>query len=132
MFAGKSSALLSRIRRHRAIGKQVMVITSSLDKRYSVEPALTSHDKESVAAIAVAELDSYNCLCFGGTWKKGHPICPMFGFFKLRLSAVKFYSFALIKMGLLEHYRDNSLSVQILTSTNIQRMNEFGVLLLKA
>jgi len=56
MFAGKSSALLSRIRRHRAIGKQVMVITSSLDKRYSVEPALASHDKESVSAVAVATL----------------------------------------------------------------------------
>jgi len=56
MFAGKSSALLARIRRQRAIGKQVIVITSSLDKRYSVEPALTSHDKDSVAAIAVSEL----------------------------------------------------------------------------
>ena len=58
MFAGKSSALLSRIRRSKAIGKNVMVITSSLDKRYSVEPALTSHDKESVAAVAVAKLMS--------------------------------------------------------------------------
>jgi len=58
MFAGKSSALLSRIRRSKAIGKNVMVITSSLDKRYSVEPALMSHDKESVAAIAVAKLMS--------------------------------------------------------------------------
>ena len=58
MFAGKSSALLSRIRRSKAIGKSVMVITSSLDKRYSVEPALTSHDKESVAAFATSELIS--------------------------------------------------------------------------
>ena len=56
MFAGKSSALLARIRRQRAIGKKVIVITSSLDKRYSVEPSLTSHDMESVAAIAVDEL----------------------------------------------------------------------------
>ena len=58
MFAGKSSALLSRIRRSKAIGKNVMVITSSLDKRYSVEPALVSHDKESVAAFATAKLMS--------------------------------------------------------------------------
>jgi thymidine kinase len=58
MFAGKSSALLSRIRRSKAIGKNVMIITSSLDKRYSVEPALTSHDKESVAAVAVTKLMS--------------------------------------------------------------------------
>lgn len=56
MFAGKSSALLARIRRQRAIGKKVIVITSSLDKRYSVEPSLTSHDMESVAAVAVDEL----------------------------------------------------------------------------
>ena len=33
-----------------------MVITSSLDNRYSVEPALVSHDKESVAAFATKEL----------------------------------------------------------------------------
>ena len=58
MFAGKSSALLSRIRRSKAIGKSVMVITSSLDKRYSVEAALVSHDKESVAAFATSELMS--------------------------------------------------------------------------
>jgi len=58
MFAGKSSALLSRIRRSKAIGKSVMVITSSLDKRYSVEPALVSHDKESVAAFATSKLMS--------------------------------------------------------------------------
>jgi thymidine kinase len=56
MFAGKSSALLSRIRRSKAIGKNVMVITSSLDKRYSVEPALISHDKESIAAFATSKL----------------------------------------------------------------------------
>ena len=56
MFAGKSSALLSRIRRSKAIGRNVMVITSSLDNRYSVEPALVSHDKESVAAFATKEL----------------------------------------------------------------------------
>lgn len=35
-----------------------MVITSSLDKRYSVEPALVSHDKESVAAFATSKLMS--------------------------------------------------------------------------
>ena len=56
MFAGKSSALLSRIRRSKAIGRNVTVITSSLDNRYSVEPALVSHDKESVAAFATKEL----------------------------------------------------------------------------
>jgi len=55
MFAGKSSALLSRIRRSRAIGKNVMVITSSLDNRYSVK-SVTSHDKDSVAALAVDSL----------------------------------------------------------------------------
>ena len=57
MFAGKSSAILSRIRRSRAIGKTVMVITSSLDNRYSVK-SVTSHDKDSVAALAVDSLVS--------------------------------------------------------------------------
>ena len=55
MFAGKSSAILSRIRRNRAIGKNVMVITSSLDNRYAVK-SVTSHDKDSVAALAVESL----------------------------------------------------------------------------
>jgi len=55
MFAGKSSALLSRIRRSRAIGKNVMVITSSLDNRYSVQ-SVTSHDKDSIPAISVDSL----------------------------------------------------------------------------
>ena len=55
MFAGKSSAILSRIRRSRAIGKTVMVITSSLDNRYSVQ-SITSHDKDSIPAKAVDSL----------------------------------------------------------------------------
>ena len=38
-----------------------------------------------------AELDSHNSLCFRSTWKKGHPICPIYGFFKLWLRVVKFY-----------------------------------------
>jgi len=62
MFAGKSSALLSRIRRNKAIGKRVMILTSSLDKRYSVTPLIISHDKDSVDAIAVSTLCP--CLSF--------------------------------------------------------------------
>ncbi len=52
MFAGKSSALLSIVRRHRAMGWQVMVITHSIDKRYGDDPQIVNHDLQKIPAIA--------------------------------------------------------------------------------
>jgi thymidine kinase len=52
MFAGKSSALLTIVRRHRALGWPVMVITHSIDKRYGDDPQIVNHDLQRLPAIA--------------------------------------------------------------------------------
>jgi thymidine kinase len=57
MWAGKSSHIISKIRRYRAIGWDVMVVTNALDDRYGTQ-MVSSHDKEKVAARAIRELPS--------------------------------------------------------------------------
>jgi thymidine kinase len=55
MFAGKSSELLGTIRKYKAIGWPVFVITHSFDKRYSQTPEIVSHDAERYPALAVSD-----------------------------------------------------------------------------
>jgi thymidine kinase len=55
MFAGKSSYILSSLRRYEAIGWQVLCITSTLDTRYE-ENAIHSHNHERHTAISTLEL----------------------------------------------------------------------------
>ena len=52
MFAGKSSAVIAKIRRAEAIGWKTMVLTSTLDNRYAESKVMT-HDKYGIAAIGV-------------------------------------------------------------------------------
>lgn len=57
MFSGKSSYLLSSIRKYKEIGWPVYIITSTLDKRYSNEPKIVNHNREYAEAnIAVHNL----------------------------------------------------------------------------
>jgi len=56
MFSGKSTAVLQEIRRSKFIGRKVMCITNSLDKRYSETPAIITHNQESCPAIALNAL----------------------------------------------------------------------------
>jgi thymidine kinase len=56
MFAGKSSAILGVVRRNDVIGRKTLCITSALDKRYTTEAKIVSHNKESYPAVAVNEL----------------------------------------------------------------------------
>lgn len=60
MFAGKSSAILQRIRRQQVIGKKVYVITHSIDTRFSesnvVSHAVKSHNRDSHPAVGVSHL----------------------------------------------------------------------------
>lgn len=51
MFAGKSSYILSSLRRYEAIGWPVLSITSILDTRYETD-AIHSHNHESHSAIS--------------------------------------------------------------------------------
>lgn len=56
MFAGKSSALLSIVRRHKALGWSVMVITHASDTRYGADPQIVNHDMQRCPAIATETL----------------------------------------------------------------------------
>jgi thymidine kinase len=56
MFAGKSSAIQSIVRRHQSMGWRVFVVTNAMDTRYSDTPAVTSHDRHSIPAVAVSRL----------------------------------------------------------------------------
>ena len=51
MFAGKSSYILSSLRRYEAIGWPVLSITSTLDTRYETD-AIHSHNHDSHSAIS--------------------------------------------------------------------------------
>ena len=56
MFAGKSSAIQSIVRRHRALGWPVYVVTHTIDTRYSDEPAVVNHDRLKMPAVAADKL----------------------------------------------------------------------------
>ena len=55
MWAGKSSYILGKIRRYRAIGWNIFAITSSLDERYGYS-LISNHDKDSFPAYSVSRL----------------------------------------------------------------------------
>jgi thymidine kinase len=57
MFAGKSSYILSQIRRYKSIGWTVLCLTSALDTRYEND-AIHSHNHERHSAIATNNLIS--------------------------------------------------------------------------
>jgi len=56
MFAGKSSAIQSIVRRHQAMNWRVCVITHNSDTRYSADPAVVNHDKVAIPAIGSSTL----------------------------------------------------------------------------
>jgi thymidine kinase len=57
MFSGKSSYLLSSIRKYKEIGWPVFIITSSFDKRYSDSANIVNHNRDSCKAdVAVKNL----------------------------------------------------------------------------
>ena len=55
MWAGKSSYILSKIRRYKAIGWEVYVITNSLDHRYG-HYVISNHDSDQFPAVSVRSL----------------------------------------------------------------------------
>ncbi len=55
MWAGKSSYILGKIRRYRAIGWDVLVIAHPLDNRYGAD-VLRTHDKDQISALAIGDL----------------------------------------------------------------------------
>ena len=63
MFAGKSTELLRRIRKHEITGKRVLNVKFSSDNRYENMCAIATHSGEKVAAVACTELNE-----LGNTW----------------------------------------------------------------
>lgn len=55
MFSGKSSYLLSSIRKYREIGWPIYIITSSFDKRYTSDNKIVNHNQESCNADSAVE-----------------------------------------------------------------------------
>lgn len=55
MFAGKSSELLGTVRKYKAIGWPVLVITHSIDTRYTGQPEVVSHDSDRHPALAIGD-----------------------------------------------------------------------------
>ena len=56
MFAGKSSAIQSIVRRHQSLGWSVFVVTHSMDTRYTSEPMVVNHDMQMIPAVAAPSL----------------------------------------------------------------------------
>jgi len=56
MFAGKSSALQSIVKRHQSLGWNMLVLNHSSDIRYGTSSSVINHDKQVVPAVSVKEL----------------------------------------------------------------------------
>ena len=56
MFAGKSSALQSIVKRHQSLGWNMLVLNHSSDIRYGTSSSVINHDKQVVPAISIKEL----------------------------------------------------------------------------
>ena len=57
MFAGKSSALMTVVRRHVALGQHVLVLTHALDRRYNSQGgSLVNHDQQVLPAQSITDL----------------------------------------------------------------------------
>lgn len=56
MFAGKSTEMLRRVRKHEITGKTVLTVKFSADQRYSAKCEITTHEGQSRGATAVIEL----------------------------------------------------------------------------
>ena len=65
MFAGKSTELLRRIRKHEITGKNVLNVKFSADQRYSQKGEIVTHEGQKRVATAVLELEH-----LGDVWKQ--------------------------------------------------------------
>jgi thymidine kinase len=62
MFSGKSTELIRRLKRHRAINERILVINSSKDTR-STHQVVKTHDSETMDCLKVSDLDSFELAC---------------------------------------------------------------------
>jgi len=65
MFAGKSTELLRRCRKHEITGKKVLKVKFSADRRYDAE-AISTHNGVKDKAVPATNL----CTDLGESWRK--------------------------------------------------------------
>ena len=65
MFAGKSTEMLRRVRKHEITGKSVLTVKFSADQRYSNQSIITTHEGQTRSSTDAIELSS-----LGDTWRK--------------------------------------------------------------
>ena len=65
MFAGKSTEMLRRVRRHEKGGKRILTIKFKADQRYESKSDIITHDGYSRGAISALNLSS-----LGDIWQK--------------------------------------------------------------
>jgi thymidine kinase len=65
MFAGKSTELLRRLRKHEITEKKVLIIKFKGDQRYSEKCEVVTHCGQARTAVAAVELNQV-----GNKWKK--------------------------------------------------------------
>lgn len=69
MFSGKSSELIRQIRIHKAINKNILIFKPTIDKRYTDEAYLASHNIEKEKCITTDELmETLNFVDFKGVY----------------------------------------------------------------
>ena len=71
MFSGKTSELIRRLKRHKVIGKRVLVINSQKDTR-SQEEVLHTHDLDTYTCLKTNDLVSINFLEADVVRENGH------------------------------------------------------------
>lgn len=65
MYSGKTTELMRQIMRYKTLNKKIMIITHSMDTRYSDAGNIATHNKETMTAIPMTslhlatDLDSY-------------------------------------------------------------------------
>jgi thymidine kinase len=60
MFAGKSSAILQIVNRHKSIGRSTLLISHSIDSRYSSENYIVNHDGSKIQCYKTNMLSLMN------------------------------------------------------------------------
>jgi len=56
MFAGKSSAILQIVNRHKSIGRSIVIISHSFDSRYSSDNYIVNHDGTKIPCYKMTDL----------------------------------------------------------------------------
>ncbi len=57
MFSGKSSRLIQIIRKYRTLNQKILIVKPDLDKRYSLESEIVTHDKIKEPCISCTKLN---------------------------------------------------------------------------